>query len=288
MSSTRFIRLLQFLSIMMSSDEQELPRIGSEATTITTTTTTTTVISRVLAWIEKRKAPACISRRLRQRVQASSSYFDDSDDNNNDLYIITGLGKVWYGTRPAAEVVKVVGFIPPRYICFMVSGCICDVAQFIIYALFYWMIINDPSLCWMISFFGSIVFRHTSHRYLVFGDYIGSYWNSLIKMYLGYSIIIIISTVFNFIMTKYVKVPHLIAWVITLLWTGIVNYFILKKIWSWDGSSTSSKGVSSTTISSITTIDDNSEQIIELKSMKNTTTSTTSSRSSSSRAYSRP
>mmetsp|Transcript_42896 Transcript_42896/g.48378 ORF Transcript_42896/g.48378 Transcript_42896/m.48378 type:complete len:182 (-) Transcript_42896:56-601(-) len=173
---------------MMSSDEQELPRIGSEATTITTitTTTTTTVLSRVLTWIEKRKAPACISRRLRQRVQASSSYFDDDDDDdNNDLYIITGLGKVLYGTRPAAEVVKVVGFIPPRYICFMVSGCLCDVAQFIIYALFYWMIINDPSLCWMISFFGSIVFRHTSHRYLVFGDYIGSYWNSLIKMYLS-------------------------------------------------------------------------------------------------------
>jgi hypothetical protein len=271
----------------MSSDEQELPRIGSEATTITittTTTTTNTVISRAITWIEKRKAPACISRRLRLRVQEFSSYFDDDD---NVLYIITGLGKVWYGTRPAAEVVKIVGFIPPRYICFMVSGCICDVVQFIIYASFYWMIINDPSLCWMISFFGSIVFRHTSHRYLVFGNYVGSYWNSLIKMYLGYSIIIIISTIFNFIMTKYVKVPHLIAWFITLLWTGIVNYFILKKIWSWDGSSTSSKGVSST-ISSITTIGDNSEKIIELKSMKNTTTSTTSSRSSSSRAYSRP
>ncbi|MGK3733623.1 MAG: putative flippase GtrA [Bacillariaceae sp.] len=275
---------------MMSPDEQEfLPMIGSEATT----TTTTTVISKTIAWIENRKAPACILRRLRLHVQESESSFDD-DDDDNALYIITGVGKVWYGTRPAAEVVKIFGFIPPRYICFMVSGCVCDVVQFIIYATFYWLIINDPSLCWMTSFFGSIVFRHTSHRYLVFGNYIGSYWNSLIKMYLGYSIIIIISTIFNIIMTKYVKVPHLIAWFITLLWTGVVNYFILKKIWSWDGTSsttsTTSKGVSSTISSIPATVDDNSEQIIELKSsMKNnTTTSTTSSRSSSSRAYSRP
>jgi hypothetical protein len=67
----------------------------------------------------------------------------------------------------------------------------------------------------------------------VFGDYVGGYWMSLGRMYAGYSIIIVISTVFNIVMTRRAKLPHYVAWVITLLWTGIVNYFILKKIWTF-------------------------------------------------------
>ena len=35
---------------------------------------------------------------------------------------------------------------------------------------------------------------------------------------------------------KYVDMPHMVAWILTLLWTGIVNYLILKKLWSFDGS----------------------------------------------------
>ena len=52
-------------------------------------------------------------------------------------------------------------------------------------------------------------------------------------MYAGYSIIIVISTIFNFLMTRKLQLPHYVAWVITLLWTGIVNYFILKKLWTF-------------------------------------------------------
>jgi hypothetical protein len=95
--------------------------------------------------------------------------------------------------------------------------------------------IEDASLCWALGFGMSIIFRHTSHRYLVFGDYVGGYAKSLLRMYGGYSIIIVISTMFNIIMTKLAKMNHYAAWIITLLWTGIVNYFILKKIWSFGG-----------------------------------------------------
>lgn len=55
-------------------------------------------------------------------------------------------------------------------------------------------------------------------------------------MYAGYSIIIALSTIFNFIITKHLDMPHVFAWILTMLWTGIVNYFILKKLWSFDGS----------------------------------------------------
>jgi nitrogen fixation protein FixH len=54
-------------------------------------------------------------------------------------------------------------------------------------------------------------------------------------MYAGYSIIIVLSTFFNIVITKKMDMPHVFAWIVTMLWTGIVNYFILKKLWSFDG-----------------------------------------------------
>jgi putative flippase GtrA len=136
----------------------------------------------------------------------------------------------------AAEVVQILGIHPPRYLCYMISGSACDILQFAIDFLLYAYFIPDASMCWALSFAISIVFRHTTHRYLVFGDYVGGYYKSLGRMYAGYSIIIVLSTIFNVIMTKYIQVPHAYAWIITLLWTGIVNYFILKKLWSFGGS----------------------------------------------------
>lgn len=62
------------------------------------------------------------------------------------------------------------------------------------------------------------------------------------RMYTGYSIIILISTVFNIVMTKNLHVSHYKAWVCTLLWTGIVNYFILKHIWSFGGNKSEGAG----------------------------------------------
>ncbi|CAB9502839.1 expressed unknown protein [Seminavis robusta] len=150
--------------------------------------------------------------------------------------LVTGLNRVLLGTQPACEVVTIGGIHPPRYLCYMISGSLCDIIQFFIdVALHFCFGIDDPSLCWALGFGGSIVFRHSSHRYLVFGDYVGGYWNSLKRMYAGYSIIIVLSTIFNIVMTRMAMLPHYVAWLITLLWTGIVNYFILKKLWSFGG-----------------------------------------------------
>ena len=184
-----------------------------------------TTLSRTIHLIESFEAPACIVGR-------------HSSNNNilgEKIYFVSGLGKVFYGTQPAADVVKVVGIRPPRYLCYMVSGSGCDIIQFFFYVLAYRQF-EDTSLSWALSFGSSVVFRHTTHRYLVFGDYVGGYWASLRRMYAGYSIIIVLSTVFNYFVTKYVDMPHMVAWILTLLWTGIVNYLILKKLWSFDGS----------------------------------------------------
>ena len=150
--------------------------------------------------------------------------------------IISGLERVVFGTQPACETVKILGVAPPRYLCYMVSGFFCDLIQFAIDIILHKVfLLEDASLCWALGFGASVTFRHTSHRYLVFGDYVGGYWKSLGRMYAGYSIIIVLSTIFNFIMTHHLQLPHYVAWIVTLLWTGIVNYFILKKLWSFGG-----------------------------------------------------
>jgi len=110
----------------------------------------------------------------------------------------------------------------------MVSGTLCDVIQLFFDFMVKWYIIPDPSICWAISFFLSIYFRHISHRYFVFGDYVGSYHTSLIKMYTSYSLIVFLSTVFNMLMIRRFMIQHYVAWVVTLLWTGLVNFLILK------------------------------------------------------------
>lgn len=92
----------------------------------------------------------------------------------NGKPIITGIERVAFGTRPASEMVSLLGMRPPRYLFYMISGMVCDVIQFLIDVCFFALLeVKDASVCWALGFFMSIIFRHTSHRYLVFGDYVG-------------------------------------------------------------------------------------------------------------------
>lgn len=197
--------------------------------------------------------PCC--RRLVDKLQSiylpecmsccpSTPSFDEDDQYHppGRVPLIRGLDPVIRGTQPCADSVYLCGIKPFRYLWYMLSGTLCDVIQFCIdLILLHTFHIKDPSMCWALGFGISIIFRHTSHRYLIFGDYVGGYCSSLMRMYAGYSIIIVISTLFNLFMTRVLELPHYVAWVVTLLWTGIVNYFILKKIWSFDGKSHKTK-----------------------------------------------
>lgn len=156
------------------------------------------------------------------------------DSNNTKL--LSGADTVLIGTVPASKVVRICGKKPPQYLWFVLSGGGCDVVQFFIdYTIHKGFKIENATICWTLGFFFSILVRHTSHRYLVFGDYVGGYKKSLIRMYGGYSFSIIASMIFNWIMTTKLETPHYVAWVFTLLWTGGFNYFMLKKLWSFTG-----------------------------------------------------
>lgn len=155
----------------------------------------------------------------------------------DSVFLVQGLDRVVFGTSSAADVIRLAGVQPPRYLWYMLSGFMCDIIQLCMDVLLH-MQIKDPSVCWAATLFLSVIFRHSSHRYFVFGDYVGGYWASLGRMYGGYSIIIVLSTIFNIFMTRVATFSHYVAWIMTLLWTGVANYFILKKLWSFGGGRT--------------------------------------------------
>lgn len=153
-----------------------------------------------------------------------------------DVRVVEGLDRFLLSSPPAAaEVIHIAGFQPPRYLWYMLSGALCDILQ-ITTLLVLHKFIHDGTACWGLGFLLSIPCRHTSHRYLVFGDYVGGYKKSLMRMYMGYSVIIVLSTLFNLCMSRLMEIPVTYLWIITLLWTGIANYFILKYFWSYGGS----------------------------------------------------
>ena len=212
-------------------------------------------LRQIVEWMQRQRVPAPLYRQscriwksissLFLRTDASSSGTSSTNNSNSvvivdvqedSVYWIEGLDRVVFGTSSAAEVVRLAGVQPPRYLWYMVSGAMCDVIQLCMDIMLHTtQMIEDASACWAVTFFLSVLFRHSFHRYLVFGDYVGGYKASLMRMYGGYSITIVLSTLFNILMTRVATFSHYVAWILTLLWTGIANYFILKKLWSFGG-----------------------------------------------------
>jgi hypothetical protein len=119
----------------------------------------------------------------------------------------------------------------------MVSGALCDVFQagidFMIYSFLdvYWSEGGRTTVSWTLSYTLSIMIRHQSHRLLVFGDYDGGYLVSLARTYMTYSSAIVISMIANHTLVGYFGLRYRVAWIATMLFTGIYNYFTLKATW---------------------------------------------------------
>lgn len=132
---------------------------------------------------------------------------------------------------------KLCGRKIPQYPWFMLSGAICDVFQaFIDYGIYLLMQHEGigevrTTISWTLSYTISIIIRHQSHRLLVFGEYDGTYWTSLIRTYMAYSSSIVVSMITNHQLVNTLGLSYRVAWIITMLWTGIYNYFFLKATW---------------------------------------------------------
>ena len=133
------------------------------------------------------------------------------------------------------ERAHIFGYRVPQYFWFVLSGALCDIVQAVIdYAisLIYTSNFERATVCWTLSYIISIWVRHFSHRILVFGEYEGTYCASLSKTYLTYSSSIVISMVTNWVIVNQMEFSHRQAWVFTMLWTGLWNYFLLKSTWN--------------------------------------------------------
>ena len=118
-----------------------------------------------------------------------------------------------------------------RRFLYFVSGI-----DYIVYAMLpEAMDAHKASYCWGISYSLSIIVRHFCHRYIVFGEYEGTYCASLCRTYATYSSSIVISIVSNMIITGVLHFSHVYAWFFTMLWMGIYNYFMLKATWRGGG-----------------------------------------------------
>jgi hypothetical protein len=132
------------------------------------------------------------------------------------------------------EKIRLCGYKIPKYFWFVLSGSLCDCCQALIdylISIIYAYEWEKATICWTLSYTVSIMIRHFSHKYIVFGDYDGSYCTSLGRTYLTYSSSIVISTIANHCFMTYFLLSHKQAWVITMLWTGLYNYFMLKRNW---------------------------------------------------------
>jgi hypothetical protein len=141
------------------------------------------------------------------------------------------------------EKAKCFGYKIPLYCWFVLSGGMCDIVQALIDYAIYLVYIFEwerATVCWTLSYTISIVVRHFSHRLLVFGEFEGTYCSSLTRTYMTYSSSIIISMLANHFIVSFLNYSHRTAWIITMLWTGIYNYFMLKA--SWGRKSASSMG----------------------------------------------
>ena len=170
------------------------------------------------------------------REYKESSFLSNKYPSNR-IPLIKGLERVTSGAQPASEVVATCGMKPHRFIWFIISSCLCDMIQFFIDLTFYYVFqIKEPTVCWVLGYALSIIVRHTSHRYLVFGNYVGGYWYSLLRMYTGYSMIMALSTLLNWVLThnKKMELKHYTAWMITLVGTNVMNYFLLRYLWKMD------------------------------------------------------
>lgn len=204
-------------------------------------TTEPSQLRRLITWIESIEVPLWIIRYYRRhRNKTISSVTEDAAASDasgqgvesHTVYWITGLDRVIFPPATCcAEEVYLVGWKPPRYLWYMVSGAICDVLQLaLLYVLH--LYIADSATGWALAFCASIAVRHTTHRYFVFGDYVGGYRQSLQRMYMAYSVTIVLSTLLNYLLSRVLEVHIFVLAILTMAWTGVANYFILKFFWN--------------------------------------------------------
>ena len=115
----------------------------------------------------------------------------------------------------------------PEIVRFFFSGVLGTLLDYAAYKAIYDSHIFPffrPTLSWALAYALSVVWQHSLHAFFVFGGYGGmGYWRSLGAMYVAYSGSILTSPVINYALIEYAKVDHGVAFLATLLITGMTH-----------------------------------------------------------------
>ena len=85
------------------------------------------------------------------------------------------------------------------------------------------------SSSWLIEFLIGVARQHAFHRWFTFTHHV-SYWKSLGRAYMFYSVSAGVGAGIDFVLTEHLHVNHRLAWGICLIVTALISLFALKKI----------------------------------------------------------
>jgi putative flippase GtrA len=123
---------------------------------------------------------------------------------------------------------------------FFLTGVIGTIVFYLLYLLFYNTLLGYKffteyyfyysTVAWITSYMISILIQHFLHRKLVFNDAKNSsYFKSLLLTYIAYILSMILSAILNDILIYNFEFNFQLSCIITIIITGLGNYFIIEK-----------------------------------------------------------
>ena len=137
---------------------------------------------------------------------------------------------------PLAHSCRICGRRVPRFVCFAVSGSLCNIVQLVLDRAI-WLTIEGAELelpvvtSWTVSYTISVSLRHLSHEWFVFGRHADPFWCALGKSYATYGTTIVASTALNLWLISALQQSHDVALAITASFSVLWSFFVLQCTW---------------------------------------------------------
>jgi len=121
----------------------------------------------------------------------------------------------------------------PKALRFQISGLIGTVLFYVLYRVIIEIGHLRPTLSWFISYFVSTWWQFELHSRLVFLNWKQiqmNYFKKLSEVYALYALSMVLSTVLHAVILTVLHFPETLSWVLTLVGTGILNYFTVSSV----------------------------------------------------------
>lgn len=185
--------------------------------------------------MEEKVSTENTSKETKENENLEKSLETLENEMENDLEDDNGLR---FSVEPKPETKRSIIQILFRhqFIRFIFSSILGSIIFYLLYELTFSVLsfssiqniqIYKASIAWLFCYIISIWFQHGLHQAIVFYDENISYLKSLFWTYFAYSLSILVTPIFIYLLTAS-GIHHRISWLIGLIVTGIFNYFSMK------------------------------------------------------------